>query len=102
MLLFLHVRRHPESTPPNTLLPYTPRSRSAGKAQVTVPKLAPLPLPPAPPAPPKPPKPPKAPPPPAAPTAPQAMTPALPPAPPAVPGPPAPPAAPDEIGRAHV
>src|SRR3546814_16969034 len=53
------------------------RDRKAGKAQVTVPKLAPLPLPPAPPAPPKPPKPPKAPPPPAAPTAPQAMTSAL-------------------------
>src|SRR3546814_208507 len=32
------------------------RDRKAGKAQVTVPKLAPLPLPPAPPAPPKPPK----------------------------------------------
>src|SRR3546814_5601565 len=74
------------------------RDRKAGKAQVTVPKLAPLPLPPAPPAPPKPPKPPKAPPPPAAPTAPQAMTSALPPATPAVSGPPAPPAAPDGAG----
>src|SRR3546814_16071062 len=71
---------------------------SSDLAQVTVPKLAPLPLPPAPPAPPKPPKPPKAPPPPAAPTAPQAMTSALPPAPPAVSGPPAPPAAPDGAG----
>src|SRR3546814_16640329 len=71
------------------------RDRKAGKAQVTVPKLAPLPLPPAPPAPPKPPQPPKAPPPPAAPTAPQAMTSALPPAPPALSGPPAPPPAPD-------
>src|SRR3546814_15943301 len=70
------------------------RDRKAGKAQVTVPKLAPLPLPPAPPAPPKPPNTPKAPPPPAAPTAPPAMTSALPPAPPAVSGPPAPPAAP--------
>src|SRR3546814_20271145 len=44
------------------------RDRKAGKAQVTVPKLAPLPPPTAPPAPPKPPKPPTAPQPPAAPT----------------------------------
>src|SRR3546814_20180008 len=74
------------------------RDRKAGKAQVTVPKLAPLPLPPAPPAPPTPPQPPKPPPPPAAPPAPQAMTSALPPAPPAVPAPPAPPAAPARAG----
>src|SRR5690606_26130783 len=65
------------------------RERKAGKARVTVPKLAPLPpLPPLPPAPPAPPKPPKAPPPPNAPAAPQAMAPP-PPAPPAAPRAPA-------------
>ena len=68
------------------------RDRKAGKAQVTVPKLAPLPLPPAPPAPPAPPKPPKAPP---APPAPQAMVP-TPPAAPAPSAPPMPPA-PDSV-----
>jgi len=74
------------------------RDRRAGKAQVTVPELAPLPLPPVPPAPPKPPKPPKSP----APPAPQAMVPALPPGPPAAPPPPAPPAAPDGAGTLTV
>lgn len=77
------------------------RDRKPGKAQVTVPKLAPLPLPPAPPPPPAPPAPPvpptapKAPPPPPVPSAPQAMAPVVPPAPPAAP---LPPAVPDGAG----
>ncbi len=68
------------------------RDRKAGKVQVTVPELAPLPLPPAPPAPPAPPKPPKVPPAPPAPPTPQAMmpTPPVAPAPSAPPAPPAP------------
>ena len=69
------------------------RDRKAGKVQVTVPKLAPLPLPPAPPAPPAPPEPPKAP----APPAPQAMSPGLP-APPVPPVAPLAPGAPDTTG----
>ncbi|MGN7726119.1 PDZ domain-containing protein [Luteimonas sp. 22616] len=71
------------------------RDRKPGKAQVTVPKLAPLPLPPAPPAPPAPPTAPKAPPPPPVPSAPQAMAPVVPPAPPTAP---LPPAVPDGAG----
>jgi len=55
------------------------RDRKPGKARVTVPKLAPLPLPPAPPAPPAPPKPPKAPKAPPPPAAPQAITAPVPP-----------------------
>ncbi|WP_084499597.1 PDZ domain-containing protein [Luteimonas mephitis] len=74
------------------------RDRKAGKAQVTVPKLAPLPLPPAPPAPPAPPTAPKAPPPPPAPPAPQAAAPSLPPGPPMAPAAPRPPAVPDGAG----
>jgi membrane-associated protease RseP (regulator of RpoE activity) len=66
------------------------RDRKAGKAQVTVPKLAPLPLPPAPPPPPAPPAAPKPPPPPA-PPAPKAARIAVPPAAPTPPAPPAPP-----------
>src|SRR5690606_27010954 len=61
------------------------RDRKARSTQVTVPKLAPLPLPPAAPAPPAPPRPPKAPPPPVAPKAPQAMAPPPPPIAPAAP-----------------
>ena len=75
------------------------RDRKAGKAQVTVPKLAPLPLPPAPPAPPAapdaPPSPP-APPAPPAPRSPQAM--ALPLSPSVAPAAPLPPAVPDGTG----
>jgi membrane-associated protease RseP (regulator of RpoE activity) len=69
------------------------RDRKAGKVQVTVPKLAPLPLPPAPPAPPAAPA---APPPPPAPPVPQAM--AFPPPPPAAPPAPLPPAVPNGAG----
>jgi len=65
------------------------RDRKARSTQVTVPKLAPLPLPPAAPAPPAPPRPPKAPPPPVAPKAPQAMAPPPPPIAPAAPRAPA-------------
>ena len=64
------------------------RDRKVGKVQVTVPKLAPLPLPPAPPAPPAPPGPPAAPNAPPPPPIPQAMAPS-PPSPPAAPHPPA-------------
>ena len=70
------------------------RDRKAGKVQVTVPKLAPLPLPPAPPTPPAPPKPPKAPPAPPTPPAPQAMAPTA----PVAPAPPAPPLVPAGVG----
>lgn len=72
------------------------RDRKAGKVQVTVPKLAPLPLPPVPPAPPAPPAAPKAPPPP---PAPQAMAP--PPPAPTPPAAPAPPAVPEGTGMLY-